>query len=189
MTKKAFIQQIVIRALPPIVQLSATIQYAEQLWENLTIYGYGADVESKPQELKDYYELLTAYQRTAFDQFWEAFQYKKGRNEAAMRWWQMGELTHEQYHLIIEAAKQEAKQSIAVGQTRKWAQGWLTERRYEDFKPNPNQQRKQRDLTWVNLNNELNNLKRLYQLSPSPEIQSQIQAMEAKIRSQATLIG
>ncbi len=192
MDKKAFVQQIVIRALPPIQQLSATIQYAEQLWDSLCIYGYGDKAISEPRPLKNYYQLLTTKQQQKFDQFWEEFNYKHGRNGAAMRWWQMGELTDAEYELIIAAAKQEAKQVLSTGHHRKMAQGWLTERRYEDFKPDAKQQRKQQDLSRINLMNELNNLKRLYQLSPSPEIQNQIQMIESKLhlkaQSQSTLI-
>lgn len=181
MTKKQFIQHIIIRALPEIQNLSATIQYAEQLWENMAYYGYGADKTAEPRENQNYYKKLSENQRVAFDKFWDAFKLKQGRDGAAMRWLQLGELSSEQYKQIIEAAKQEAQRSLTHGQTRKWAQGWLMERRYEDFTPDPNKQKKQQDLTLVNLKNELSNLKHLYKLSPNPAIAAQIKAVEAKI--------
>lgn len=181
MTKKQFIQQIIIRALPEISQLSATIQYAEQLWENMNYYGYGADKVPEPRGNQNYYKQLSEQQRLAFDKFWDAFKLKQGRDGAAMRWLQMGELSSEQYKQIIEAAKQEAQRPLAKGQVRKMAQGWLMEHRYEDFTPDANKQKKQLDLTLINLKNELNNLKNLYKLSPNIAIEEQIRAIEAKI--------
>lgn len=181
MTKKQFIQQIIIRALPEITQLSATIQYAEQLWETMNYYGYGADKIPEPQKNQNYYLQLSENQRIAFDKFWDAFKLKQGRNGAAMRWLQLGELSSEQYKQIIEAARQEAQRPLAHGQTRIWAQGWLMDRRYEDFTPDPSKQKKQQDLTLVNLKNELNNLKHLYKLSPNVAIEEQIRAIEIKI--------
>jgi hypothetical protein len=181
MTKKQFIQQIIIRALPEIKNLSATIQYAEQLWENLNFYGYGADKAYEPRENQNYYKQLSETQRKAFDKFWDAFKLKQGRDGAAMRWLQMGELSSDQYTQIIEAAKQEAKRPLAQGQTRKFAQGWLMERRYDDFIPAPDKQKKQQNLTWIHLKNELNNLKNLYKLSPNSAIEDQIKTIEAKL--------
>lgn len=181
MTKKQFIQQIVIRALPEINKVSSTIQYAEQLWESMNYYGYGADKTPKPLESHDYYQELSESQRAVFDKFWIAFKHKQGRNGAAMRWMQLGELDAEQYKLIIEAAKQEALKPRNKDQVRQMAQGWLFERRYEDFLPDPVNQKKRQNLTLVNLKNELNNLNHLYKLSPNPAIASQIKVIEEKI--------
>ena len=181
MTKKQFIQQIIIRALPEINNLSATIQYAEQLWESMNYYGFGADKVPEPRGNQNYYQQLSEKQRVAFDKFWDAFKLKQGRDGAAMRWLQLGELTSEQYKQIIEAAKQEAQRPLAQGQSRKFAQGWLMDRRYEDFSPDANKQKKQQDLTLINLKNELNNLKNLYKLSPNVAIEEQIKAIEIKI--------
>lgn len=181
MTKKQFIQQIIIRALPEINNLSATIQYAEQLWESMEYYGYAADKTAKPRENQDYYKKLSDKQRLAFDKFWTAFKHKQDRNGAAMRWLQLGELTPEQYKQIIDAARQEAQKPLPHGQVRKMAQGWLFERRYEDFVPDPVNQKKQQDLSLINLKNELSNLKNLYKLSPNSAIAAQIKAIEVKI--------
>jgi hypothetical protein len=186
MTKKQFIQQIIIRALPEINNLSATIQYAEQLWDNMACYGYSAEKEAKPREAKDYYQALSDRQRVAFDQFWTAFKYKKDRNGAAMRWLQMGEINAEQYQKIIAAARQEALRPLTAGQSRKMAQGWLFERRYEDFTPDPVNEKKQQNLTLVHLKNELANLENLYQLSPNDAIATQIRILEAKINTFST---
>lgn len=181
MTKKQFIQQIIIRALPEIQNLSATIQYAEQLWENMNYYGYGADKMPEPRENQNHYKKLSENQRIAFDKFWDAFNHKKDRNRAAMRWLQLGNLTADEYQFIIDAAKKEALRNLPVGQVRKMAEGWLSDRRYEDFIPDPSKQKKQQDLTLINLKNELNNLKNLYKLSPNSAIEEQIKAIKIKI--------
>lgn len=182
MTKKQFIQQIIIRALPEIGKLSATIQYAEQLWESMGYYGYGADKVPTPRENQDYYKGLTETQRLAFDKFWTAFKHKADRNGAAMRWAQLGELSEAQYKTIIEAAKKEAAKPLGNGQVRKMAQGWLHERRYEDFTQDLPNTKKQQNLTLVNLENELLNLKKLYESNPNEAIGSQIKAIAAKIK-------
>lgn len=181
MTKKQFIQQIIIRALPEVNNLAATIDYAEHLWESMGQYGYGAEKTDKPRESQDYYKKLSQIQRAAFDKFWSAFNYKKDRNGAAMRWLQMGDLADEQYQAIIDAARQESLRAIPKGQVRKMAQGWLFERRYEDFKPEPASQKKQQDLALINLKNELANLKNLYKLSPNVALAEQIATLEDKI--------
>lgn len=181
MTKKQFVQHIIIRALPEIKNLALTIQYAEQLWDGMNYHGYGADKVLEPRESQNYYKKLSETQKTAFDKFWIAFNHKKDRNGAAMRWLQMKELSEEQYQFIIDAARQEAAKPITKGQVRKMAQGWLFERRYEDYMPDPMKQKRQQDLTLVNLKNELNNLKNLYKLSPNPALDSQIKTIETKI--------
>ncbi len=180
MTKKEFIQHIIIRALPEMSRLSTTIQYAEQLWESMTFYGYGQGKEPTPRAHKNYYQDLSPVQRVAFDAFWNAFKHKAGRNKAAMRWKELGELSEADYRVIIEAAKKEAARPLPTGQVRLMAEGWLNQRRYEDFTPDPHQAKKQHDLTRVHLENELKNLKNLYALSPNEAIELQIKAMELK---------
>jgi len=62
------------------------------------------------------------------------------------------------------------------------AQGWLHERRYEDFEPNPSNTKKQHNLTRVRLENELANLQKLYDLSPDEALAAQILVVKAKIK-------
>ena len=71
----------------------------------------------------------------SFDLFWEAFNYKKGRAEAADSWLDIPTLTDSLVAEIIRAAKSEAlnrKNLIEQGKTPKMAQGWLTGKRWED---------------------------------------------------------
>lgn len=72
---------------------------------------------------------------TKFEEFWEAFAYKKGKAEAADSWLDLPPMTDALCARIIEAARGEAAarpKLIADGRTPKMAQGWLTARRWED---------------------------------------------------------
>lgn len=109
------------------------ITYAEALWKKLSARGYGTQSkQDKPRQSKDWYKQLSPMQQRWFLAFWQAFNHKQGRNEAAMRWGQLGNLTEPQYRMIVKAAKEEANRTLPQGQVRKMAQGWLQERRWED---------------------------------------------------------
>jgi uncharacterized protein YdaU (DUF1376 family) len=74
----------------------------------------------------------------SFYLFWEAFNYKKGKAEAADSWLDIPQLTNALVDRIVKAAKVEAivrPELIAAGKTPKMAQGWLTARRWEDEQP------------------------------------------------------
>lgn len=67
--------------------------------------------------------------------FWEAFDFKNGRAGAADSWLEIPDLSESLVSEIVEGAKREARargDTIANKQTPKWAQGWLTERRWEN---------------------------------------------------------
>jgi hypothetical protein len=71
----------------------------------------------------------------SFMQFWEAFNYKKGKAEAADAWACIPELTVGLVNTICESARREASNRqnlIDKGLTPIYAQGWLTARRWED---------------------------------------------------------
>lgn len=78
-----------------------------------------------------------------FDLFWAAFGYKKSRAAAADSWLDIPELTDSIVEHICLGAKTAAKERPAIfnkGSTPKMAQGWLSERRWEDepyVNPNP----------------------------------------------------
>ncbi|MDE6734621.1 MAG: hypothetical protein K2J64_04055 [Desulfovibrio sp.] len=81
---------------------------------------------------------LTGKRLTAFEAFWDAFDLKKGKAEAADAWLDIPELTDRLVARICDAARQEAearREIEARGGTPKWAQGWLTARRWEDYEP------------------------------------------------------
>lgn len=70
----------------------------------------------------------------AFDIFWDSFDYKKGK-VGALKSWNKIKFTQSLIQKIIDGAKVEAKNRpvlIEKGMTPKMAQGWLTEKRWED---------------------------------------------------------
>lgn len=81
---------------------------------------------------------VTGKRLEAFNGFWEAFAYKRGKAEAADAWLGIPQLTDSLVARICSAARQEAAQRPqleARGSTPKWAQGWLAARRWEDYAP------------------------------------------------------
>lgn len=70
-----------------------------------------------------------------FNQFWDAFAYKRGKAEAADAWLDLPSMTMSTVGEIVAAAKMEAENRHkleASGKTPKMAQGWLSGRRWED---------------------------------------------------------
>lgn len=68
-------------------------------------------------------------------QFWNAFNYKHGRAEAADAWIDIPQLTRTLVEKIVDAAKKESANRpdmIRQGRTPKMAQGWISARRWED---------------------------------------------------------
>lgn len=84
---------------------------------------------------------LTGKRLEAFEEFWSAFDYKKGKAPAADAWLAIPELTNNLVSQILVSSKLESQNRqnlIDNGKTPKMAQGWLTERRWEDEAQNSN---------------------------------------------------
>lgn len=78
---------------------------------------------------------LKGQQLEWFNQFWETFDYKKGKAEAADAWID-SKVTENLFSKIISAAKHEVRTRTKQGEKGpavKWAQGWLSGRRWEDL--------------------------------------------------------
>lgn len=136
MSRKRFIQAAATAFLPHLKwDLDRAIRYAERLWERLTERGHGPANPTGPRPLEDHYQALNPRQRHWFDRFWAAYNHKQGKQGAARRWGQLGELDDVAYRRIVEAARRDAARLLAPGQVRKMAQGWLAERRWEDHIP------------------------------------------------------
>jgi len=180
MSKKRFIQAVVIRSLPAHGKLTEAVQYAENLWDGLTQLGYGSD-HSAPRESRDFYDELSDRQKRQFVQFWRAFDYKKDRNGAAMRWGQLGELSDDDAKRIIDAAAKDAQRQLPPGQARKMAQGWLFEKRWLDYAPAPNGEKRQQNHVLSRLIAELEHVKRLYEQAPNEGLLTQIHKLEKAI--------
>lgn len=77
---------------------------------------------------------LNGVQYGRFMRFWEAFGKKRGRAEAAAQWLKLAP-DEQTTRWIVAAAQREALERpelIADGGTPKWAEGWLSGRRWED---------------------------------------------------------
>ena len=78
---------------------------------------------------------LTGKRLETFETFWEFFNYKKSKSEAAQAWLDIPSLTVPLCEEIYAAAKREASirpSLVASGKTPKMGQGWITSRRWED---------------------------------------------------------
>lgn len=78
---------------------------------------------------------LTGKRLHSFERFWIAFDYKRGKAEAADAWLDIPQLTNALVEQICSAASCEAAkrpQVVTTGKTPKMAQGWISGRRWED---------------------------------------------------------
>ncbi len=86
---------------------------------------------------------LSGKRLKTFELFWVAFDYKKGRSAAADSWLDIPQLTDGLVETIVKAAKLATRERIKIidsGGIPKMAQGWLSEKRWEDEpykKPEP----------------------------------------------------
>ena len=114
--------------------------------------------------------ILSGKRLEAFEQFWDAFDYKRGRGGAEKSWAAIPSLTDSMVAQICAAARKEAERRPALearGMTPKMAQGWLSERRWEDdySQPEPqahrpyvpqSRQGQFAGMTWGEIRNEKN---------------------------------
>lgn len=135
MKKCDFIQQTSAQFLPALNwDLNKAIGYAEKLWQRLDERGYGEPKKAGPREIQRAYDKLDPLQKAAFDLFWSAFDYKHGRDRAALAWLKHGKLNKDDHQRIIAGAKREAirRKQLADGLTPAMAELWLNERRWLD---------------------------------------------------------
>lgn len=182
MSKKRFVQSVIIRSLPELKKTSEAISYAEKLWDKLSQHGYGADKTNEPRENIDYYQALNEKQAHWFKRFWIVFNYKHGRDGAAKSWGELGELNDADYKTICAAAEKEAQRQLD-GRTRKMAQGWLTEKRFNDYEPVKRAKNEVKNHLITGLNNQLNGVKKLYEASKDEALLDQITELEKAIKN------
>lgn len=183
MSKRRFIQAVVVRTLPALDKLPECIRYAESVWDSLTRHGYGTEAASQPRESKDWFAALNTAQQAGFRQFWDAFNYKKGRNDAAMRWHQLGELSSDETKHIVEAARKEALRALPPGQVRKMASGWLFEKRWLDHQMQPVVNRNSKIVELSRLKNELSTLEKLHASKPHDTLAKQIDTLKQRMHN------
>lgn len=185
MTKTQFIQEHIIRTCPGADKFASALAHGEWLWAELTKAGYGDPKpdQPKPRKSQDWYAALSDRQQRFFNAFWQAFALKTGRNEAAERWQQLGELTDAQYQQIIDAAGKEAKRERAPGQVRKHAQGWLFEKRWQDYQAPPQTAQNVVAMATRKLESDLAHIRKLYAQSKDEALLPQIQKLETALRN------
>jgi len=181
MSKKRFIQGVLIRSLPTLDKVPEAVSYAEGLWDALSEHGYGESAIAAPQKNKDWYNSLNARQKEWFLRFWGVFNYKHGRDGAARRWIELGDLTDSEYRNIIDAGEKEAQRQLPQGQSRMMAQGWLQAKRYEDYQAPAVPKKQQQNHVINGLMAELNGIKTLYNKSGDEALAPQISKLEQAI--------
>jgi hypothetical protein len=78
---------------------------------------------------------MTGKRLETFNQFWEVFNYKRGKAEAGDAWLDIPLLTDKIVEDILLAARKEnsrRQRLLDANRTPKMAQGWITARRWED---------------------------------------------------------
>jgi len=187
-TKRSFIQSVLIRSLPKIESAHEAIGYGERLWDELSRRGYGGkQADTIPRERADWYGRLGDSQRAAFDRFWKAYDYKHGRNEAAMVWGQI-QPEPDEIPWIVSSARLESqnwRNSPPQGQTRIYAQGWLTGYRWRDHPPpgaaDDARKGPSGNVLLSALHGQLASLKRLHENAPNETLARQIADLESKL--------
>jgi hypothetical protein len=185
MNKRQFVQGMITRLAPKLHEFDRALAYTEGLWDRLQAKGYGSPEPTGPRESVDWYAKLQGAAREQFDAFWEAYGLKKDRNGAAMRWYQLGDMTAAQAATIVNAAAADRKQwaeTAQPGQVRKMAQGWLHEQRWHDYAaPVAAARRADGDAELRGLKHQLAGLRRLYESAPSDTLKGQIDALVHRI--------
>ena len=110
--------------------------------------------------------VLDGWRMDAFEKFWDAYAHKFGRGGAEKAWAAIPNLDAGLVERICDAARKEAARRpawVARGMTPKMAQGWLSERRWEDDYSQPaqtpayrGQQGQYAGMTWAEIRDEKN---------------------------------
>lgn len=143
MNKKQFIQMAAIQMLPDLNSRTLTpegaVKRAERLWECLSDAGYGEARESAPSPSAGWYASLEAQDKALFDRFWKAYDLKKDREGAVRAWMAVADRDKLAEVIIAAASIDNAYHRQHKDQARKYAQGWLSGRRWEDYDAKPAQ--------------------------------------------------
>ena len=193
MKKRDFIQAACIEFMPALDwDVAKALAYAEKLWIRLDANGYGEPKQTGKHEVKNAYSKLTPVMRAAFDLFWLAFDYKKGRDEAAGSWLNMEEEDHTKatYDKIIAAAKQTAmdRKNLPEGSVSMMAQGWLSRRRWNDKQATPvdeaEKQRREQQQVLQKINQDLAHAKKMAEQTEDPFWHDETTKLTEKLRKQ-----
>jgi len=121
------------------LDLDAAIRHAAALYDRLTVAGYTADSRpaadtarvAKTRSTVDHRAALSPEQAADFDRFYQVYGVLKGKQRAAARWAELAADAALRQR-IIKAAAQDAATPRPADAVRKYPEGWLSERRWED---------------------------------------------------------
>jgi hypothetical protein len=114
--------------------LEEALKWAEAIWART-----GGDEPARvtgQRKSADHYAGLPEPLRQGFDRVWDAYRHKAGKQKAAARWAEI-DPDAALVERIVQAAGADAATQRPDGHVRKYLEGWLSERRWEDYAPSP----------------------------------------------------
>ncbi len=115
--------------------LDDAITWSLALNNRLIERGYWASPNgSDNRKSRDYYKQLDKNQADLFDKFWESFNYKNGKNRAAMKFIQLWQTIKNEQSSFLQGASIEAAARLGRETTPPMAELWLNELRWQDAK-------------------------------------------------------
>jgi hypothetical protein len=163
------------------------IGYAERLWTRLSERGIStADRRGEPaaRPSVDYCGRMDAPQAALFARFWSAYGHKQGRQRACLRWAQIAPDAALAESIIAAAKAQRIVDQQHPERVRKFAEGWLSERRWEDHEAPVAEHADNERLGRLRaLQTEARGLASLLAARPSPDLESQLAAIREQIRT------
>ena len=116
--------------------LDAAIRYAQAIYQRTAPEREGDSRSSDPRKTEDWLSKMSPQQAQAFGRFWTAYGLKSGKQRAARRWLEIAP-DPALAARITAAAEADRRSERPEGQARKWPEGWLSDRRWEDHAPLP----------------------------------------------------
>lgn len=142
MNRKQFIQTAVANCLPELltgsIGFDKAVRGAERAWEALSERGHG-DARQRPVEPSTgWYKSMQPHVQRQFDRFYTEYGLKKDRDAAAKAWLSIADMDDAMVDRIVVAAamaRRQDEESAAKDPQfkRKYPEGWLRARRFEDF--------------------------------------------------------
>jgi hypothetical protein len=113
------------------LDLDQAVRLAGALWDKLVPAAQPPARAAATRKTIDHYGALTSELREGFDRFYAAYGVKHGKQRAAARWAQLAPDAALARRIAL-AAQADHAQPRAADAVRKWPEGWLSERRWED---------------------------------------------------------
>jgi hypothetical protein len=175
--------------------LDRAIRYAAALYDRLTAAGHTPDSRAevrtpKTRKTPDHLATLSPDQTAAFERFYRAYGVLKGKQRAAARWAEINP-DADLARCITDAAAADAAAPRPADAVRKYPEGWLSERRWEDVQPPRavDGAAHQRAARVRELEVERAGLARLVALRPSADLDAQLARLAADLAALGGNVG